>query len=215
MMAAFFLGNNIDNTLSSSLSPHPNIPTHKSDWSYLYLISLPSPPTFSLWTTSFYFFSPPLSKYSSWGHIQIFSLSFLQRLIRPDVLVLSFENMTPGHEICLTHPLFHCQASSADTEYQHTGVRRVGRYVGLRGSESPQTCSLHPSRSPAPEYPSEASETLPETSSEETECDWSLGALGGRQYKRSRGSLGGKGRMADILWPWSKTRDRKERQISV
>lgn len=87
MMAAFFLGSKIDDILSSSLSLHPNIPTYKPNWSHLYSISLPSPPTFSLWTTSLYLFSPPLTRYSSWGHIQIFSLLFLQGLLR----CLSFE----------------------------------------------------------------------------------------------------------------------------
>lgn len=58
--------------------------------------------------------------------------------------------MTPGHEICLTHPLFHYQASSADTERQHTRVRRVGRYMDLRGNESSPYLFSAPIKIPRP-----------------------------------------------------------------
>lgn len=67
------------------------------------------------------------------------------------------------------------------------------------------------SGSPSPESPSQSSETLPETSSVITVWEH----LRGRHCKRSRGSLGGKGPMDDILWAWSRKRDRTERQVSM
>lgn len=136
-MAAFFPDSEIENIaiLLTSLQPMllPN-------YSYFHPIPLPSPQAFSPWTTCALLFSTPLLKNSPWAHFQTFSPLFWQVLLRPDVSILNFDNMTLGYGIHSAHPLSTIRHPQEKLNTNRSEESR--RNVGLRCKESPHFCSL-------------------------------------------------------------------------